>query len=145
MVGTTFANIAVDLIAEGLSGRMTAIRGGRYTHIAVPDPARGPRTVDVERYYNAERFRPRPQLEAGLRDDPPRERVTVGVQARGGQADHHVSGRAGFAGHDPVERAAQPLQAQTDGEDVESQSRHDDPHDHQRPYSCRPHYVCSSP
>jgi len=59
MVGTTFANIAVDLIAEGLSGRMTAIRGGRYTHIAVPDPARGPRTVDVDRYYNAERFRPR--------------------------------------------------------------------------------------
>src|SRR5438105_2261390 len=59
MVGTTFANIAVDLIAEGLSGRMTAIRGGRYTHIAVPDPARGPRTVDVERYYNAERLRPR--------------------------------------------------------------------------------------
>jgi 6-phosphofructokinase 1 len=59
MVATTFANIAVDLIADGLSGRMTAIRGGRYTHIAVPDPARGPRTVDVARYYNAERFRPR--------------------------------------------------------------------------------------
>jgi len=59
MVATTFANIAVDLIAEGISGRMTAIRGGRYTHVAVPDPSRGPRTVDVARYYNAERFRPR--------------------------------------------------------------------------------------
>ena len=59
MVATTFANIAVDLIADGVSGRMTAIRGGRYTHVAVPDPGRGPRTVDVARYYNAERFRPR--------------------------------------------------------------------------------------
>jgi 6-phosphofructokinase 1 len=59
MVATTFANIAVDLIAEGISGRMTAINGGRYTHVAVPDPSRGPRTVDVARYYNAERFRPR--------------------------------------------------------------------------------------
>ena len=59
MVATTFANIAVDLIADGISGRMTAIRGGRYTHVAVPDPGRGPRTVDVARYYNAERFRPR--------------------------------------------------------------------------------------
>lgn len=59
MVATTFANIAVDLIADGISGRMTAIRGGRYTHVAVPDPSRGPRTVDVARYYNAERFRPR--------------------------------------------------------------------------------------
>ena len=45
--------------AAAVSGRMTAIRGGRYTHVAVPDPRRGPRTVDVARYYNAERFRPR--------------------------------------------------------------------------------------
>jgi 6-phosphofructokinase 1 len=59
MVATTFANIAVDLIADGITGRMTAIRGGRFTHTAVPDPGRGPRTVDVARYYNAERFRPR--------------------------------------------------------------------------------------
>jgi 6-phosphofructokinase len=59
MVATTFANIAVDLIADGTSGRMVAIRGGRYTHVAVPDPSLGPRTIDVARYYNAERFRPR--------------------------------------------------------------------------------------
>ena len=59
MVATTFANIAVDLIAGGVTGRMTAIQGGRYTDVAVPDPARGPRRVDVARYYNAERFRPR--------------------------------------------------------------------------------------
>jgi len=59
MVATTFANIAVDLIADGASGRMVAIRGGRYTHVAVPDPGLGPRTVDVARYYNTERFRPR--------------------------------------------------------------------------------------
>ena len=59
MVATTFANVAVDLIADGASGRMVAIRGGRYTHVAVPDPTLGPRTIDVARYYNAERFRPR--------------------------------------------------------------------------------------
>jgi len=59
MVGTTFANIAVDLIADGASGRMIAIRGGRYTHVPVPDPSLGPRTIDVARYYNTERFRPR--------------------------------------------------------------------------------------
>ncbi|HEY8860762.1 MAG TPA: 6-phosphofructokinase [Candidatus Limnocylindria bacterium] len=59
MVATTFANIAVDLIVDGASGRMVAIRGGRYTHVAVPDPSLGPRTIDVARYYNTERFRPR--------------------------------------------------------------------------------------
>ena len=59
MVATTFANIAVDLIAAGATGRMTAIQGGRYTDVPVPDPARGARTVDIARYYNVERFRPR--------------------------------------------------------------------------------------
>ena len=35
------------------------MRGGRYTHVPVPDPSLGPRTIDVARYYNTERFRPR--------------------------------------------------------------------------------------
>lgn len=59
MVATTFANIAMDLIADGVSGRMTAIRDGRYAHAPLPDPALGARTVDVESMYNAERYRPR--------------------------------------------------------------------------------------
>lgn len=58
MVGTTFANIAIDLITQGLEGRMVAIHEGRYTHTPLPDPALGPRTVDVARHYNAARFRP---------------------------------------------------------------------------------------
>ncbi|MEK7860867.1 MAG: 6-phosphofructokinase, partial [Chloroflexota bacterium] len=58
MVATTFANIAVDLIKEGVSGRMVAIRDGRYTHTSLPDPRLGSRKVDVPRAYNAERFRP---------------------------------------------------------------------------------------
>lgn len=58
MVSTTFANIAVDLIREGITGRMVAIREGRYLHTALPAPRLGPRKVDVARLYNAERFRP---------------------------------------------------------------------------------------
>ena len=58
MVATTFANVAVDLLAAGVHGRMVAIRDGKYSHAALPDPALGPRHVDVATMYNTERFRP---------------------------------------------------------------------------------------
>ena len=37
---------------------MVAIRDGNYTHTSIPDPTLGPRTVNVEQMYNAERYRP---------------------------------------------------------------------------------------
>jgi 6-phosphofructokinase len=58
MVATTFANVAVDLLASGMHGRMVAIRDGKYSHAPLPDPALGPRHVDVETMYSTERFRP---------------------------------------------------------------------------------------
>ncbi len=57
-VANTFANIAVDLIRDGVSGRMVAIQGGHFVHTTLPDPKLGARRVDVERMYNVERFRP---------------------------------------------------------------------------------------
>jgi ATP-dependent phosphofructokinase / diphosphate-dependent phosphofructokinase len=57
-VAITFANIAVDLIRDGASGRMVAIQGGNFVHTTLPDPKLGPRRVDVARQYNVERFRP---------------------------------------------------------------------------------------
>jgi 6-phosphofructokinase 1 len=59
MVATTFANVAMDLIDGGTTGRMVAIQDGKYAHTALPDPSLGPRKVDVPAMYNAERFRPR--------------------------------------------------------------------------------------
>jgi 6-phosphofructokinase 1 len=59
MVATTFANVAMDLVEDGVAGRMVAIQDGKYAHTALPDPALGPRKVDVPVMYNAERFRPR--------------------------------------------------------------------------------------
>ena len=57
-VAITYANIAVDLIHDGVSGRMCAIQNGTFVHTTLPDPKIGPRRVDVARLYNAERFRP---------------------------------------------------------------------------------------
>jgi 6-phosphofructokinase 1 len=59
MVATTFANVAMDLVEDGVTGKMVAIQDGKYAHAALPDPALGPRRVDVPVMYNAERFRPR--------------------------------------------------------------------------------------
>ena len=59
MVATTFANVAMDLIEDGVSGRMVAIQDGKYAHTTLPDPTLGPRKVDVPVMYNAKRFRPR--------------------------------------------------------------------------------------
>ena len=66
MAAMTFANIAMDLIAGGKTGRMTAVQGGRYTHVALPDPKLGPRKVNLERMYNAQRFRPHYSEKCGL-------------------------------------------------------------------------------
>jgi 6-phosphofructokinase 1 len=58
MVATTFANVAVDLLSDGVHGRMVAIRDGKYAHAALPDPARGPRRIDVSTMYSTDRLRP---------------------------------------------------------------------------------------
>jgi 6-phosphofructokinase 1 len=58
MVAITFANIALDLVGDGVTGRMVAIRNGTYAQTELPDPQLGPRQVDVANLYNAERYRP---------------------------------------------------------------------------------------
>ncbi|TFG67802.1 MAG: 6-phosphofructokinase [Thermomicrobiales bacterium] len=59
LVATTFANVAMDLVEDGVTGRMVAVQDGKYAHTALPDPSLGPRKVDVPAMYNVERFRPR--------------------------------------------------------------------------------------
>jgi 6-phosphofructokinase 1 len=59
MVAVTFANVAMDLMASGVSGRMMAVRDGKYTDAPLPEPGLGPRRVDVADMYNEDRFRPR--------------------------------------------------------------------------------------
>lgn len=58
MVAMTFANVAMDLIREGIHGRLVAVQDGKYTHAPMPDPKHGPRKVDIQNLYNVERFRP---------------------------------------------------------------------------------------
>ncbi len=65
MVAITFANVAMDLLAEGVTGRMVGIRDGKYGHAQLPEASTGPRRLDVEALYNAARFRPRYEAKLG--------------------------------------------------------------------------------
>jgi ATP-dependent phosphofructokinase / diphosphate-dependent phosphofructokinase len=58
IVAITYANVAVDLIRDNVFGRLTAVRDGKYTHVPLPDPKLGARTIDVPKMYNATRYRP---------------------------------------------------------------------------------------
>jgi 6-phosphofructokinase len=59
LVAITFANIALDLIRDGVTNRMVAVQNGCYTHTALPSASLGPRKVDVATLYNADRYRPK--------------------------------------------------------------------------------------
>lgn len=58
LVATTFANIALDLIREGKTGRMVGVQKGCYANAPLPDASLGARKVDLKRLYNTERYRP---------------------------------------------------------------------------------------
>ena len=58
MVASTFAGMAMDAIEAGRHGQMTAICNGCFSMAPIPDPALGPRRVEVATMYNTERYRP---------------------------------------------------------------------------------------
>jgi len=64
MVAITFANVAMELVIDGKTAQMTAIRDGRYGYCPIPEP--GARTVDIEHAYNVERYRPHYANKIGL-------------------------------------------------------------------------------
>lgn len=59
MVAVNFANMAVDLIKDGTSGRMVALRDGTYTHIPISTVTSGIKRVDVDELYDVQEYRPK--------------------------------------------------------------------------------------
>lgn len=59
MVAQNFANLAVELINEGKSGRMVGLRDGKYTDVDMTVLREGYRRVDVEQLYDEALYRPK--------------------------------------------------------------------------------------
>ena len=51
--------MAMDLIAEGMSGRMVALQGGTYRHIPLGFIMQGEKRVDVPELYDRDEYRPK--------------------------------------------------------------------------------------
>ncbi len=60
-----FGNLAMDLILEGVSGRLVNIRNGRYDHVPIDVVTSRKKVVDVGKFYNTDRLRPQYKRFAG--------------------------------------------------------------------------------
>src|ERR1700693_1997721 len=58
LVAITFANIAVDMLRDGILGRMVGVQNGCYAHPPAPASSMGARKVDLPALYNTDRYRP---------------------------------------------------------------------------------------
>ena len=59
LVAANYGALAVDLAVRGITGRMVALREGRYTHVAADMPQRGVKRVDVDEFYDTEGYKPK--------------------------------------------------------------------------------------
>jgi 6-phosphofructokinase 1 len=66
LVAGTFGNMAFDSIIENRSNVMTAIVGGCFAMMPIPDPKLGPRNVDVSGMYDATECRPNYSNKVGM-------------------------------------------------------------------------------
>jgi 6-phosphofructokinase 1 len=59
MVAISYANLAVDQLIQGHSGRMVALQNGQYTTVPVDTCTQGLKRVDVDELYDAQEYRPK--------------------------------------------------------------------------------------
>lgn len=59
MVAISYANLAIDQLLQGHSGRMVALQNGQYTTIPADTCTQGVKRVDVEELYDAAEYRPK--------------------------------------------------------------------------------------
>jgi hypothetical protein len=57
-VPMAYGNLALDLILEGIHGRLVVLKNGRYDNMPVDVVTSTSKVVDVEKFYNTERLRP---------------------------------------------------------------------------------------
>ncbi len=58
IVPMAYGNLALDLILQGVHGRLVVLKNGRYDNMPIEVLDANSNTVDVKRFYNTERLRP---------------------------------------------------------------------------------------
>jgi 6-phosphofructokinase len=58
IVPMAYGNLALDLVLQGLHGRLVVLKNGRYDNVPIEVVTSKKKVVDVEKFYNTERLRP---------------------------------------------------------------------------------------
>ena len=58
IVPMAYGNLALDLILKGIHGRLVVLREGRYDNLPIEVVVSSKKVVDVEEFYNTDRYRP---------------------------------------------------------------------------------------
>lgn len=58
IVPMAFGNMALDLILNGLHGRLVVLKNGRYDHVPIEVISKSSKIVEVGKFYNTDRLRP---------------------------------------------------------------------------------------
>ncbi|HSG28048.1 MAG TPA: 6-phosphofructokinase, partial [Candidatus Krumholzibacterium sp.] len=58
IVPMAYGNLALNLVLEGASGRLIALKNGRYDNVPIEIVTSYKKVVDVKQYYDTERLRP---------------------------------------------------------------------------------------
>lgn len=58
IVPMAYGNLALDLILDGIHGRLVVLKNGRYDNVPVEVVTSSKKLVNVEKHYNTERLRP---------------------------------------------------------------------------------------
>ncbi len=58
IVPMAYGNLALDLIEEGMHGRLVVLKNGRYDNVPIDIVTSTKKTVDISKFYNTERLRP---------------------------------------------------------------------------------------
>ncbi len=98
MVATTFANVAMDLVEDGVTGRMVAIQDGKYAHAPLPDPAPGAAQGRRPGHVQRRAVPPALRRQAGRPDAAGRPRLTSASAQPGGSRQRRPLGLASRRG-----------------------------------------------
>lgn len=58
IVPMAFGTFALDLILKGIHGRLVVLKNGRYDHVPIEVISEYKKVVNINKYYNTDRYRP---------------------------------------------------------------------------------------
>jgi 6-phosphofructokinase 1 len=58
IVPMAYGNLALDLVLDGLHGRLVVLKNGRYDNVPIDVVSRTKKVVNVKEFYNTDRYRP---------------------------------------------------------------------------------------